>query len=68
VMEAVRALHGTKTIVIVAHRLSTVEQCDRLFRLDDGRIVDVGTPTTLVHAAPTTGSAVETQPHVVPDR
>jgi ABC-type multidrug transport system fused ATPase/permease subunit len=39
VMEAVDALHGEKTILIVAHRLSTVEKCDRLFRLEDGRLV-----------------------------
>jgi ATP-binding cassette, subfamily B, bacterial PglK len=42
VMEAVRALHGKKTIVIVAHRLSTVEKCDRLYRLEAGRIVEAG--------------------------
>jgi ABC-type multidrug transport system fused ATPase/permease subunit len=36
VMEAITALHGTKTILIVAHRLSTVEHCDRLYRLETG--------------------------------
>jgi ABC-type multidrug transport system fused ATPase/permease subunit len=41
-METVRALRGTKTIIIIAHRLSTVEQCDRLFRLDQGRVVEEG--------------------------
>lgn len=40
VMDAVRALHGKKTIVIVAHRLSTVDCCDRLFRLEGGRVVE----------------------------
>jgi ABC-type multidrug transport system fused ATPase/permease subunit len=42
VMQAVRALQGDKTVLIVAHRLSTVEYCDRLYRLDAGRIVDEG--------------------------
>jgi len=42
VMEAVRALQGNKTVIIVAHRLSTVEYCDRLYRLEDSRIVDEG--------------------------
>jgi ABC-type multidrug transport system fused ATPase/permease subunit len=50
VMEAVRALHGTKTIVIVAHRLSTVQQCDRLYRLQGGRVVEEGTPARIVLA------------------
>jgi len=43
VMQAVQALQGDKTVIIVAHRLSTVEYCDRLYRLDTGRIVDEGT-------------------------
>jgi ABC-type multidrug transport system fused ATPase/permease subunit len=42
VMQAVDALHGTKTIIIVAHRLSTVEHCDRLYRLEQGRVVEEG--------------------------
>jgi len=40
VMEAVAALHGTKTVLIVAHRLSTVSDCDRLYRLEQGRIAE----------------------------
>jgi ABC-type multidrug transport system fused ATPase/permease subunit len=38
VMKAVQALHGEKTIIIVAHRLSTIEHCDRVFRLNDGKL------------------------------
>ena len=43
VMQAVQALQGEKTVIIVAHRLSTVEYCDRLYRLENARIVDEGT-------------------------
>jgi len=39
VMQAVTALQGSKTILIVAHRLSTVGNCSRLYRLEQGRIV-----------------------------
>jgi ATP-binding cassette, subfamily B, bacterial PglK len=48
VMEAVKALQGTKTLIIVAHRLSTVERCDRLYRLENGRVVDQGSYSTVV--------------------
>lgn len=43
VMQAVQALQGDKTVIIVAHRLSTVEYCDRLYRLENAQIVDKGT-------------------------
>jgi ABC-type multidrug transport system fused ATPase/permease subunit len=42
VMDAVAALQGAKTIVIVAHRLSTVRRCDRLYRLERGRVAATG--------------------------
>ena len=48
VMQAVRALQGHKTILIVAHRLSTVEHCDRLYRLELGRVVEEGSPGTIL--------------------
>lgn len=43
VMQAVQALQGSKTVIIVAHRLSTVEYCDRLYRIEDSRITEKGT-------------------------
>jgi ABC-type multidrug transport system fused ATPase/permease subunit len=42
VMQAVNALRGRKTIIVVAHRLSTVEHCDRLYRLERGHITGQG--------------------------
>lgn len=44
VMRAVTVLRGEKTLVIVAHRHSTVEKCDQLFRLENGRLVDAAGP------------------------
>ena len=38
-MDAVDALHGRKTILIVAHRLSTVEHCDQIFPLEHGQLL-----------------------------
>lgn len=48
VVEAIRKLHGKKTILMVAHRLSTLAFCDTIFMLKDGRIVSEGTYTELV--------------------
>ena len=42
VMEAIHALQGQKTILIIAHRLSTVAHCDMLYRFHNGQIVDSG--------------------------
>jgi ABC-type bacteriocin/lantibiotic exporter with double-glycine peptidase domain len=42
VMAAVNSLHGMKTLVIVAHRLSTVAECDILYRLDNGVVTQGG--------------------------
>lgn len=48
VMEAVSSLQGKKTILIVAHRLSTVSRCDRLYKLDQGRIIASDIPAELL--------------------
>ena len=48
VMDSVRNLHGLKTIIIVAHRMSTVIDCDRLYRLQGGAVVDEGAPEDLL--------------------
>lgn len=42
ITRAIEALHGEKTLVIIAHRLSTVKRCDRLVLLADGVVADSG--------------------------
>jgi ABC-type multidrug transport system fused ATPase/permease subunit len=39
VMDAVRALQGDKTVVIVAHRLSTVSYCSKIFNIEDAQLI-----------------------------
>jgi ATP-binding cassette, subfamily B, bacterial PglK len=48
VMQSVQALPADKTVIVVAHRLSTVQDCDRLYRLQEGRIVAEGTPSAVL--------------------
>jgi ABC-type multidrug transport system fused ATPase/permease subunit len=40
VMEAINSFHGRKTMVIIAHRLNTIEKCDIIYKVDEGRIVE----------------------------
>ena len=42
IMKEISKLKGKKTVIIVAHRLSTVSQCDKLFKLEKGKIVKEG--------------------------
>ena len=49
VMNAVNALRGRKTIIIVAHRLSTLENCDRIYQLENGKIIKEGNPNSILH-------------------
>jgi ATP-binding cassette subfamily B protein len=42
VMEAVEALDRRITVILIAHRLSTVERCDRIVLLEGGRITGIG--------------------------
>lgn len=42
ITKAIRTLSGYKTVVLIAHRLSTVAHCDRVFFMVDGRVEAVG--------------------------
>lgn len=38
IMESINYLHGKKTLIIIAHRLQTIEQCDNVYRVENGKI------------------------------
>lgn len=46
---AMRSLLGTRTLIIIAHRLSTVREADQIVVLDQGRIAEVGNHDQLLH-------------------
>jgi len=48
IQSTINRLRGQVTSVIIAHRLSTVERCDRVYWLDQGRLVAQGPPSTLL--------------------
>lgn len=39
IMESINRLHGRKTLIIIAHRLQTIEKCDLVYRVENGAAV-----------------------------
>ncbi len=37
IMDSVNSLHGKKTLIIIAHRLQTIEKCDAVYRIENGK-------------------------------
>ena len=48
IRKSIETLQGTMTIMVIAHRLSTVRQADRIFVLDGGRVVASGSHDELM--------------------
>lgn len=48
VMDAIHEFSGQKTIIMIAHRLKTVEKCDLIYFMEQGKIIDCGTYQELV--------------------
>lgn len=38
IMDSINRLHGKKTLVIIAHRLQTIEKCDMVYRVEHGKV------------------------------
>ena len=48
VMEAIESLSNKLTLIIVAHRITTIENCDMIYFLEEGKIKDYGTYNELI--------------------
>ena len=53
VMQAIRDLARSRTIVLIAHRLSTVQECDLIYLIERGTVAAQGTFEELVESSPT---------------
>ena len=52
IMEAIESIGSKKTIIMIAHRLNTVKNCDLIFMIEQGRLVDQGSYQHLMENNP----------------
>ena len=48
IAEEIKRLKGKKPIIVIAHRLTTVQHCDRIYYLEKGKIVNSGLPSKIL--------------------
>ena len=48
IVKEIQELKGEKTMIVIAHRLTTLRHCDRVYRLHNGRIVERGSYSEVV--------------------
>lgn len=46
--ESIRALRGTVTVLVIAHRLTTIKDADRIYVLENGHVTEEGTPNEML--------------------
>jgi len=49
IMDAIHDFSGLKTIIMIAHRLTTLKKCDLIYFIDQGRVVDSGNFENLIN-------------------
>lgn len=62
VAEAIEALAVKKTVIVVAHRLSTIRRCDRIYLLENGRLAVSGSYDDLVDKSSSFRTMSEVEP------
>ena len=51
IVEEIRHLKGKATMVVVAHRLSTLQYCDLIYELKEGKLIKSGSPEEMLNLA-----------------
>ena len=67
VQQAINAARADRTVILVAHRLSTCSTTDRIFVFDEGRVVETGTYDELVHRGGAFAELVRSASEGIPD-
>jgi len=49
IVAEIQELKGEKTMIVIAHRLTTLQHCDRIYRLKKGKIIQTGTYDQVIH-------------------
>ena len=49
IIESIELLKGKKTLIVITHRLYTVESCDKIFFIDKGQITKHGHPKEILN-------------------
>jgi len=62
VMAAIERLKGGRTLILIAHRLSTVESCDRVVLIRDGSLVAQGPPSEILPLTSSSGRGAHPAP------
>jgi ATP-binding cassette subfamily C protein len=48
-MESIKFLKNKKTLIVITHRLATVSNCDKIYFIDNGRVIKKGTPEKILN-------------------
>ena len=48
IVKAIKTLSGKVTLIIIAHRLTTIESCDLICKLDQGKLIESGSYNEIV--------------------
>jgi ATP-binding cassette subfamily B protein len=51
ILDEIRRLKEQKTLIVIAHRLTTVQYCDRVYRLQNGTLIEQGAYECVVQRA-----------------